>query len=120
MSDRLYGFIENCKDAGFDFFFNDIPNKIGKIASWIGRNPEKAAAYAGIAISILRASQSIVVSQRVRNEQLRQDYRYYDPSNHIHWDLCRKLSNYDKTEILRRRKNGEDVYDILKDLRAVR
>lgn len=117
---RAFGFVENCKDAGYDLIFADIPEKSQKALTWVLNNPDKAIAFIGIGISFLRATQSLVVSQRVRSERLRQDYRYYDSSNQVHWDLCRKLTNHDKSEILRRRKNGEDVYDILHSMNVIR
>ncbi len=119
-SDTLFGIIENAKDAGADLIYTDIPEKTSRVFRWIATNPEKALAIAGLVVSFLRASQSLIVTQRVRSEQLRQDYRYYDPNNHIHWDLCRKLNNHDKEEILRRCKNGESVYDILRSINAIR
>ena len=118
--DSVFCFVENCKDAGYDLIFVDIPEKSQKVFTWALNNPDKAIAIFGFGISFLRAIQSLAVSQRVYSERLRQDYRYYDSSNQVHWDLCRKLSNHDKSEILRRRKNGEDVYDILYSMNAIR
>lgn len=117
---RTFSFVENCKDAGYDLIFVDLPEKSQKVFTWILNNPDKAIAFIGIGISFLRATQSLVVSQRVHSERLRQDYRYYDSSNQVHWDLCRRLTNRDKSEILRRRKNGEDIYDILHSMNAIR
>ena len=116
----LFGFIENCKDTGYDLIFADIPEKSRKALTWVLNNPDMAITIFGLGISFLRATQSLVVSQRVYSERLRQDYRYYDSSNQVQWDLCRKLSNHDKSEILRRRKNGEDIYDILYSMNAIR
>ena len=70
----------------------------------------------GIGAFLLKASQSLIVSHRVYEENRRQDRTYYDPSTRMRWDLRRKPSNYERAEILRRRETGEDIYDILKSL----
>lgn len=72
----------------------------------------------GVAVTslLVRASQSLIVSHRLFKENERQDRTYYDPSSHMRWDLRRKPTNYEKSEILRRRNTGEDIYDILRSL----
>lgn len=119
-TNNLYGIIENLKDATIDLIKFDIPQKTSRLIAWAVTNPEKAIAIGGLVVSFLHASQSLVVSQRVRSENLRRDYTYYDPKTHTRWDLCRRLNNYEKQEILKRRRDGEDAYDILKSMNAIR
>ena len=78
--------------------------------------PSKIALTIGVGAFLLKASQSLIVSHRIFEENRRQDRTYYDPSSHMRWDLRRKPSNYERAEILRRRETGEDIYDILKSL----
>lgn len=96
-------------------FGPDVKASITKGISYICNNPEKIGVAIGATTALLRASQSIVVSHRVKSEQRRMERSYYDPSSRMHWDLRRKLNNYEKSELIRRRKNGENSYDILRD-----
>lgn len=114
----VYRTIENTKDA-----LIDIPEDISRMASHIGKfildNPETVAACVGIGISLLRASRSLVVSHRVAQQNHRADFTFYDPHSGFRWDLKRKLTNNDRMIIGKRIKNGEDMYDILKNIRAI-
>lgn len=56
-----------------------------------------------------------------RHQNLKsKDLRCYDTSLGHYWELRRRLSNRDWTEINRRRRNGESLGDILDDLGVLR
>jgi len=119
MSKVVYAFTENSKDALIDVA-GDISAKVIKAANWILNNPELVIGGLTSLTMLLRASRSLVVSQRVYSERNRINHTYYDPHTGHHWDLRRKLSNNDRIEISKRSKDGEDMYDILRSMGVLR
>jgi len=99
--------------------FHTIKEKAGRIGEWVCDNPQAAASMVASAAVAIRAGQSLVVSSRVRREQNRIDRTYYDRSSGHHWQLRRKLTNTDRAVIDRRKKRGDDMFDILSDLGAI-
>ena len=97
-----------------------VSDTVQKGIEWGIGNPEKVVAGIGIGIAVLKASQSLVVSHRVKMERRRIDHTYYDPSTGFHWDLVRKATNADRAQILERKKNGESIVTILKDLKLIK
>lgn len=118
MFKKLYGIVENFKDCGIDII-DDGKDYIFKGANWILNNPDKVALFTTTAIAFLKASQSLIVTQRMYSERNRIDHTFYDPHTGHRWNLRRKLSNYDRYEIDRRIKNGDMMYDILRDLGVI-
>lgn len=53
-------------------------------------------------------------------ERKRIDHTYYDPSTGLHWELKRKLTNNERAELDRRRRDGEAVIDILKSMKVAK
>lgn len=95
-------------------------NAVHQGIEWGVNNPEKVIAVAGIAVAAMKASQSLVVSHRVKAERQRIDHTYYDPSTGFHWELRRAATNADRAKILERKANGEQIVDILKDLKLIK
>lgn len=52
-------------------------------------------------------------------ERDRVDRNYYDPTTGMNWTLRRPLKNWEKEELLRRRRNGEYTETILRDMRVL-
>lgn len=115
----------------FEQFKADTSVKLGEIwngtkqivvdaVNWGFENPEKVVMILGISASILKASQSLIVSHRVRMERARIDHTWYDPSTGMHWQLCRKATNADRAMILKMKQSGMDAYTILKQLRLIK
>ena len=52
-------------------------------------------------------------------ERDRVDRNYYDPTTGVNWTLKRPLRNYEKEELLRRRRSGEFTEEILRDMRVL-
>ena len=50
----------------------------------------------------------------------RMDKTYYDPSTGLHWDLKRDMNNSERIELSQRKRNGEFVEDILRDMRILK
>lgn len=53
-------------------------------------------------------------------ERDRIDTTYYDPTTGAHWRLKRPLSNRERMELMRRRREGEFTEDILDDMNVLR
>lgn len=53
-------------------------------------------------------------------ERDRIDTTYYDPTTGAHWRLKRSLSNRERMELMRRRRDGEFTEDILDDMNVLR
>ncbi len=108
--------IENTKDAVID-----IPDTLNpdKLTAWAINNPETVASLIGLAISMRHVIRSLIVSHRVNKQQYRKDHTLYDPHSGFTFDLRRKLTNNDYNEIYRRQAEGEVLYNILKDIKAI-
>lgn len=118
MNKVIYRVISNAIDTGIDIF-NDTGVKINKIKNWVIENPQASISIISSIALLLRASQSLVVSQRVYSERHRKDYTYYDRSSGHRWKLRRKLNNTDRAIIDHRKKNGDEVFNILSDLGVI-
>lgn len=118
MDKFLIALIENGFDASIDIV-DDIKKHVNSIGNFIVNNPEATMSLLSIVIMLLRASQSLVVSHRTYSERNRIDHTYYDPSTGHHWQLRRKLTNLDRQAITSRKRQGEDVFDILSDIHAI-
>lgn len=53
-------------------------------------------------------------------ERRRIDHTYYDPSSGAHYQLKRKLTNKERQELVDRKRNGEKVLDILKEMKVAK
>ena len=83
-------------------------------------NKELVAMGIPLAIASVKAGQSLVVNRRIKNERRWKDRHIYDPSLGDSWELRRKLSNAERAEINRRRKDGQEMYDILSSLHLLK
>ena len=100
--------------------WNSAKQGVSDAIQWGMEHPTEVVAIISVSAAVLKASQSLVVSHRVKAERARIDHTYYDPSTGMHWDLCRKANNNDRAMIMQRKANGEDVYSILRDLRLIK
>ena len=91
-----------------------------KAGRFVSENKEMVAMGIPLAIATVKAGQSLVVSRRVNKDYHRKDHRLYDPSMGFSWELRRKLTNADRAEIRKRRKAGQDYYEILEELRLLK
>lgn len=79
---------------------------------WTKEHPE-AAAIGATALSVgLKEVHRIKKS----SDEARKDKSIYDHSLNTRWDTKRKLTNRDRTEIAARRREGEPLDKILKDM----
>jgi hypothetical protein len=99
---------------------NTVVDKGGQLYEWGINNPEKIIAGIGVGTMFLRATQSLVVSHRVKMQHDYASRTYYDPSNRLRWDLRRRMTNADRIAITNRRAAGESIVDILQDLKLIK
>ena len=100
-----------------------VGEKLHNGAEWIRNNREAAITYASFAIGGIGALCQVARVLRPTSQEKhdkRVDRQYYDPSTGIHWELRRKPTNNDRIELVRRKRNGENTEDILKDLRLIK
>lgn len=107
------------------------PTKIDKVKMFMSKRWQETKKFAiehkeeiivsipvviGVTRSLYKTFRPTVYEQ----ERKRIDHTYYDPSTGIHWELKRKLTNHERAELDRRRRNGEPVIDILKSMKVAK
>ena len=115
--------IEKAKKKAKDFGRKAIgeAKRFGiEAVEFANRNKEVLIVAAPVVIAGIKSRQSLMVNRRIKGERKRIDHTYYDPQTGMHWELKRKASNADRAEILRRKKAGQDVYDILRQMNLIR
>lgn len=100
---------------GYWRFSNFVRDQGGAFVDWVANHPTETIAFIGLGISGVKASQSLVVNHRINKANKRADRTYFDPSTHFRWDLKRKMTNNDRAYISTKKREGVDMYDILKD-----
>lgn len=112
---KMLGFISNIQDAFIDFK-DDNKDKIESATDYIVKNPDKIIFGISLMASLLRASQSLVVSHRAYASRKLAERSYYDSHTHTKWSLTRGLTNFEKKILNSRVKNGESAVDILEEM----
>ena len=80
----------------------------------------------GILISVLSASavgnmiNNAQRNKRIKKEVKRVTYSIWDPKHMHHWELRRPLTNREKVELDRRVASGEDMANVLYQMRVLR
>lgn len=100
--------------------WSQAKDKAFQVGYFVKENKELVALGIPLAVATVKAGQSLVVNRRIKGERSRIDHTYYDPSTGFHWELRRKPSNADRAEILKRRKAGQETYDILRQMGLIR
>ena len=103
-------------------------NRVQKVSKWVADNKvivlTCGPALIGLATVIIRSGAGIIKAgvntMNVRNEKKVKDFYCYDRSLGHYWSLRRELSNREWVEIDNRKKNGERLADILKDLHVLK
>ena len=73
------------------------------------------------AVSVVKFGKLLIPHKTAAEMEMEmKNLTYYDRHTNMRFDLNRKLSNEEKTEILNRIGEGERVDDILKDLRVLK
>lgn len=112
---KMLSFISDVQDTLIDFK-DDNKDKIESATNYIVNHPDKIILGISLMASLLRASQSLVVSHRTYTTQKRAERSYYDSHTHTKWSLTRGLTNFEKKILNSRVKNGESAVDILEEM----
>lgn len=83
---------------------------------WCVENKEVIALV--ISGGAMLANTANKISKTRRTEEKRVEY--YDPHTGAHWQLKRRLNNDERSELMRRQRNGEYTEDILEDMRVLK
>ena len=99
---------------GFSKVKNDTKNWYYKNRSWI-------APAVSISLTVMPFIFRFAAKQtNLAKEQKLKDKYIYDRSHGHYWELRRKLSNRELTEIDRRKDKGESLVDILESMRVLK
>lgn len=102
-------------------------SKVEEATDWFNNNREFAMiiipAGIGLATLLLKGGISLVKTcyrtKQATKIQQQKARTMYDYSLHRYWTLKRDLTNTEMLEIARRRKDGEKLAEILRDLRVI-
>lgn len=73
-----------------------------------------------IILPMIRDVEKTLRSRQITKREQEKDRTYYDPSTGLHWELKRKMRNYEREELCQRKRNGEYTEDILYDMKILR
>lgn len=93
---------------------NSVTNWYYKNKSWVG--PAMSVCLTATPFIIRFATKQTNLAK----EQKLKDKYIYDRSHGHYWELRRKLSNRELTEIDRRKDKGESLVDILESMRVLK
>ena len=100
-----------------------VSEKTSEAINWTKDNWQAVLAGAAVAIplatSAVKLAKSLKGSAADRHED-RMKNCYYDPSTGLHWDLKRMLSNSERIELMKRKRDGEYTEDILMDMKLLK
>ena len=100
-----------------------VKNKIGEAKHWAEDHSWQILYATPFVISaatgLVKLVKTVKGSAADRHED-RMEKCYYDPSSGFHFDLKRELRNSDRIEILQRKREGENIEDILTDMRLLK
>lgn len=115
--------MSNFKNTAVNFgskAINYISDAAIKTGEWLSDNPEAVAAIAvPIIVSGIHAGQSLIVSHREKQKIDRADFKWYDRSTGLRWDLKRKMTNNDRMAITKMKSEGMKSIDILMKLNLI-
>lgn len=100
-----------------------LKNKAGEAGRRIADHAETILKLTPIVLAIATGTVKFIRTVRGSAADRHEDRMgkcYYDPSSGFHWDLRRKLTNEERIEISRRKREGEFTEDILKSMRVLK
>ncbi len=115
--------LEVRKETKIEMVKRVVREKTNAGKNWVKNNGDKLmdGVAAGVALigSVCAIVRMVGGTAQDRHDR-RVDRQYYDPSTGVHWDLKRKPTNSDRVELMRRKRNGDNTEDILKDLKLIK
>ena len=97
-----------------------IVDGIEKTLDFVQENEEAILVTVPIVMTLGTLVHNANVDYKMAQDRKRTTYTIWDP-RHMHaWDLRRQLTNRERRELDRRVKNGENMADVLEDMRVLR
>lgn len=100
-----------------------LKNKAGEAWRWILDHAETILKITPVLLAIATGTVKFIRTVRGSAADRHEDRMkkcYYDPSSGFHWDLKRNLTNEERIEISRRKREGEFTEDILESMRVLK
>ena len=100
-----------------------VSEKASEAINWTKNNWQAVLAGAAVAIPLATSAVKLVKSLKgsaADKHEERMKNCYYDPSTGLHWDLKRMLSNSERIELMKRKRDGEYTEDILMDMKLLK
>lgn len=114
-------FFERIKTRSRDLWFSvksKVMDFVGKVKSWAPTIIVYIPYIVEAVLALMVLAKPFLPNRRDK-ERDRIDHTYYDPSTGLHWRLKRKLTNRERIELERRRRDGESVGEILSDMNVL-
>lgn len=91
-------------------------------SSWrfLKENREDLVVLVPLGIAALTGLKKATRKNTVDTERYRIDHTYYDPHSGRHWELRRKMTNYERMELEERQAAGELTGHILRDMEILK
>ena len=106
----MKNFYESQKIQDFRF---EVEQKIKSSRNWILNHKQTIIFVAPLVIGMVRR-------RKYSKNKYNKSYSFYDEKFRHYWRLKREPSNNDWVIIDKRKNNGENMYDILKDLKVLK
>lgn len=90
--------------------------------SWkfLKENREDLVVLVPLGIAALQGVKKATQKTTRETERYRIDHTYYDPRTGRHWELKRRMTNYERLELEQRQNRGESTGTILYDMGLLR
>lgn len=100
--------------------FKEVKERAAAVWNWVKTNKEDLIWASGAVVGIVAGVKKLTTGRVYDEERYRVAHTYYDRQTGYHWQLRRPMTNSEMTELLMRRRAGEDTSDILYDLGLLR
>lgn len=121
MADFIDIDLEKKEESKKNRFVRRAKEKFNDGKAWVGRNKEALIVFGPMIIGGLASTIKVAGKHNnLKKEEKLKDLYCYDRSMGHYWRLRRKLSNKEWLAVERKRKNGERIGDILKDMKVLK
>lgn len=87
---------------------------------FVKENREDLVVLVPLGVAAVTGLKKATQKTTVDSERYRIDHTYYDPHTGRHWELKRKMTNYERMELEERQAAGELTGHILRDMRILK
>lgn len=93
---------------------------MGDTWKFLKENREDLVVLVPLGIAALQGVKKATQKTSRETERYRIDHTYYDPHTGRHWELKRRMTNYERLELEQRQNRGESTGPILYDMGLLR